>query len=331
MWTRCLHVAKILEWVAISFFRGTSGPKVWICGSCVGRQILHHLRHLGSPMNVNSHARNSLGPKWLRLFRSCVHSCRFWGLCFIWDVKNFLIFKVASQDHCHGEFCMSTWLDPGMPRLFLGASVRAFPNEISSWKVGWPSPVWVGAIQLIRAWIKKNVEEGGIYSFNPASLLSQNIAHLLLPLDCNLCHRLNWFTSFWTQTVLHHCLSWLPSLWMVHHVTETKQDPSGSWAWKPLCPQFLLCRKQASASKTFPEFQSAGSNSCYWEKEGNLETSEEQPINSSVALGQGPDSPQGIDTRISLSTSVGNETPNKWKMPTTWWDIINSREKVPVW
>ena len=52
MWTRCLHVAKILEGVAISFFRGSSWPKVWNCGSCIGRQILYHLSHLGSPMNV---------------------------------------------------------------------------------------------------------------------------------------------------------------------------------------------------------------------------------------------------------------------------------------
>ena len=64
------------------------------------------------------------GAQVIRLFRNCVHSCRFWGLCFIWDAKDFLIFKEAYQDHCHGEFCMSTWLDPGMPRLFLGASVR---------------------------------------------------------------------------------------------------------------------------------------------------------------------------------------------------------------
>ena len=33
---------KILEWVAISFSRGSSQPRDWICVSCIGRQILYH-------------------------------------------------------------------------------------------------------------------------------------------------------------------------------------------------------------------------------------------------------------------------------------------------
>ena len=36
--------ARLLEWVVISFSRGSSQP-----GSPVGRQILYHLRHQGSP------------------------------------------------------------------------------------------------------------------------------------------------------------------------------------------------------------------------------------------------------------------------------------------
>ena len=37
--------ARILEWVAISFSRGSSWPRDWTCVSCLscsGRQILHH-------------------------------------------------------------------------------------------------------------------------------------------------------------------------------------------------------------------------------------------------------------------------------------------------
>ena len=37
--------ARILEWVTISFSRGTSWPRVWTwvsCVSCIGRQILYH-------------------------------------------------------------------------------------------------------------------------------------------------------------------------------------------------------------------------------------------------------------------------------------------------
>ena len=44
--------ARILEWVAIPFSRGSSWPRDWIhvsFVSCIGRQVLYHHRHLGSP------------------------------------------------------------------------------------------------------------------------------------------------------------------------------------------------------------------------------------------------------------------------------------------
>ena len=34
--------ARILEWVAIFFFRGSSQPRDWTHISCTGKQILHH-------------------------------------------------------------------------------------------------------------------------------------------------------------------------------------------------------------------------------------------------------------------------------------------------
>ena len=45
--------ARILEWVAIFFFRGSSGPRdqshiSYV--SCIGRQVLYHWYHLGSPI-----------------------------------------------------------------------------------------------------------------------------------------------------------------------------------------------------------------------------------------------------------------------------------------
>ena len=33
---------RILEWVAISFSRGSSQPRDWTSVSCIGRQILYH-------------------------------------------------------------------------------------------------------------------------------------------------------------------------------------------------------------------------------------------------------------------------------------------------
>ena len=48
---RILH-ARILEWVAISSCRGSSRPRDGTCisnVSYIGRQVLYHWRHLGSP------------------------------------------------------------------------------------------------------------------------------------------------------------------------------------------------------------------------------------------------------------------------------------------
>ena len=42
--------ARILEWVAIPFSRGSSQPRDGTRVSCIGRQILHHLSHQGSPV-----------------------------------------------------------------------------------------------------------------------------------------------------------------------------------------------------------------------------------------------------------------------------------------
>ena len=46
--------ARLLEWGAISFSRGSSQPRDGTCNSyvsCIGRQILYHSRHLGT-LNV---------------------------------------------------------------------------------------------------------------------------------------------------------------------------------------------------------------------------------------------------------------------------------------
>ena len=41
--------ARILEWVGISFSRGSSRPRDGTHISCIGRWVLHHYHHLGSP------------------------------------------------------------------------------------------------------------------------------------------------------------------------------------------------------------------------------------------------------------------------------------------
>ena len=45
--------ARILEWVALPFSRGFSQPRDQAhisCVSCIGRRVLDHQRHLGSPV-----------------------------------------------------------------------------------------------------------------------------------------------------------------------------------------------------------------------------------------------------------------------------------------
>ena len=45
--------ARILEWVAMPSSRGSSQPRGQTCVSCfscIGRQVLYHQRHLGSPI-----------------------------------------------------------------------------------------------------------------------------------------------------------------------------------------------------------------------------------------------------------------------------------------
>ena len=40
---------RILEWVAISFSRGSSWPRDWPCVSCIGRQVLYHWANREAP------------------------------------------------------------------------------------------------------------------------------------------------------------------------------------------------------------------------------------------------------------------------------------------
>ena len=48
--------ARMLEWVVISSFRGSSNPRIdpTFRVSCIGRQAYYHWSHLGSPSSSNS-------------------------------------------------------------------------------------------------------------------------------------------------------------------------------------------------------------------------------------------------------------------------------------
>ena len=70
--------AGILEWVAISFSRGSSVPRSPICiswVSCISRQILYHLYHLGRHFHYLHSLKKNLPP--LSLFH-VLYYLSFW-------------------------------------------------------------------------------------------------------------------------------------------------------------------------------------------------------------------------------------------------------------
>ena len=75
----CVHgilQTRILEWVAISFSSASSRPRDWthiFCVCCLGRWILYHLHHLGSPGPLGCQLK--LPPLCLHVFRG--RQCSF--------------------------------------------------------------------------------------------------------------------------------------------------------------------------------------------------------------------------------------------------------------
>ena len=79
--------ARILEWVAISFPRGSSRPRDRTCISCIGRWTLEPLSHQGSPFFVLEVDITTIAFFWLvlawyilfylffNLFISCYFKC----------------------------------------------------------------------------------------------------------------------------------------------------------------------------------------------------------------------------------------------------------------
>ena len=66
--------ARILEWVVISYFRGSSPPRDQTCVSCIGRQILYHcatweaqVESVGRYIDKTPRKEISLVVQWLRL------------------------------------------------------------------------------------------------------------------------------------------------------------------------------------------------------------------------------------------------------------------------
>ena len=94
---RGISQARILKWVAISFFRVSSRPRDQTCISCIGRQIDSLL--LGHQRSPRSMIRKTL---MTRTLRSLELLCLYWGgrlwlpetsLCFTHFIPLFLILR----------------------------------------------------------------------------------------------------------------------------------------------------------------------------------------------------------------------------------------------
>ena len=68
---RRIFQARILEWVAISFSRGSSWPRDWTQVSCIGRRIFYH----GATWEALTSVKNADIVLWERNCLDCVQVC----------------------------------------------------------------------------------------------------------------------------------------------------------------------------------------------------------------------------------------------------------------
>ena len=54
--------ARMLEWVALSFFRGSSRPRDQTCVSHIGRQILYHWATREAHQSLQAYIQGQVGP-----------------------------------------------------------------------------------------------------------------------------------------------------------------------------------------------------------------------------------------------------------------------------
>ena len=94
--------ARILEWVAISFSRGSSQPRDWIHVSCTGRWILLLMCHQGSPPYVIHSHKISIVIYSLE-FLLCTICCEFVS----W-ISSYAFFWFYSDDHTFFFFVFYT-------------------------------------------------------------------------------------------------------------------------------------------------------------------------------------------------------------------------------
>ena len=103
--------ARILDWIAISYSRGSSWPRNWTHCSCVchiGRQILLSLHHLGRPC-------------------ICIHTSI--------TISLFILFYVISKRDIQSSVVIYQTINKEFPNIWVSVFTFPFPkdHELTSW------------------------------------------------------------------------------------------------------------------------------------------------------------------------------------------------------
>ena len=141
--------ARILKWVAISYFRGSSRPRDWThisCVSCTGRQIFLPLVPLGNPAytlvdcQLRSHVQ-LLATLWTAARQASLSFAVFRSLLKLMSIESVIHSTISSSvdsfSSCpqsfpvSGSFLMSELFASGSQSI--GASASVLPMNVQDW------------------------------------------------------------------------------------------------------------------------------------------------------------------------------------------------------
>ena len=152
--------ARILEWVAISFYGGTSWTRNQTCISCIGRQILYHRairkptlnNELFSSVQLLSCVQLFMTP-WTIACQTSQSITNFWSLLKLMSIQS--VMSSNQFTLCHPLFLppsilpsimvfpMSQFFASGGQSIGVSASASVLPMNIQDWfplgLTGWMS------------------------------------------------------------------------------------------------------------------------------------------------------------------------------------------------
>ena len=160
--------ARILEWVAVSFSRGSSRSREWTHFSCVGRWILYHWATRRQLLFSRSVVSNSLRPCGLQPTRlpcpspfpeACSNSCPLSQWCH-------LPFSSCPQSFPTSQSFPVSWLlASGGQSIGTSASASVLPKNIQDWFPLWLTD-WISLQSkgLLRVFSNTTVQKQQFFS-----------------------------------------------------------------------------------------------------------------------------------------------------------------------